>query len=187
MLKTFTSEFTFTCYYCKLCIAVTSHKIPDFCQNMRLILLLACVAVVADAFVTRNGAFMKPPMRRNLFNNPFSSKKGVDPVDKQSGGMFGGKGGMEGLMGMVKEAEKIKNELESQSVTAQDRTGGVTVTFNGMQTPQRVKISDSMLSLGAEGLSEVITNVLIEAHKMSNEKMNSNMMGLMGGLGLPNV
>eukprot|EP01032_Pedospumella_encystans_P013479 gene13477-15516_t len=151
---------------------------------MKLVVLLACVFAVAHAFVIKTGAFMRPLMRRNLFNNPFASKKGGDQVEKP-GGIFGGGGGVEGLMGMVKEAERIKTDLESQSVMAQDRTGGVTVTFNGMQGPKSVKISESMLSLGAEDLSEVITNVLIEAHKMSNEKMNSNMMGLMGGLGLP--
>lgn len=151
---------------------------------MKLVLLLACVFAVSHAFVIKTGASMRPSMQRNLFNNPFAKKEG-DQVEKPGGMFGGGAGGMEGLMGMVKEAERIKTELESHSVTAQDRTGGVTVTFNGMQVPQSVKISESMLSLGAEGLSEVITNVLIEAHKMSNEKMNSNMMGLMGGLGLP--
>lgn len=148
---------------------------------MKLIFLLASVFAVAHAFVVNTGAFMRPSMQRNLFNNPFASKKGGDQVEKP-GGVFGG---VEGLMGMVKEAERIKTDLESQSVIAEDRTGGVTVTFNGMQVPKSVKISESMLSLGADSLSEVITNVLIEAHKMSNEKMNSNMMGLMGGLGLP--
>lgn len=147
-------------------------------------MLLCVVGVLAEAFVFNSGAILKGARsgtQKNMFN-PFSPKKANTGSDEQGGG-----GGLGDIVKMMQEAEKMKTVMESESIVAQDPSGGITVTFDGMGGPKNVVISDRVMGLGANALSQAMTETLLEAHKKSTANMNAKMMGMMGGGGGMNM
>jgi DNA-binding YbaB/EbfC family protein len=75
-------------------------------------------------------------------------------------------------------------------VEASSGGGVVTVRMNGKKEVLRVKIEPTAMGSSAsdlELLEDLIAAAVNEAGRRADEAMKSNLAGMMGGLGLPNL
>lgn len=82
-------------------------------------------------------------------------------------------------------AKKLQEELEAMRIEGQDTNGLVKVVLSGNQEPQSVEISPDALSKGAEELSQIVKEALVDAYEKSTTTMRSRMEDLTSGLNLP--
>lgn len=82
-------------------------------------------------------------------------------------------------------AKKLQEELEAMRIEGQDTNGLVKVVLSGNQEPQSVAISPDALSKGAEELSQMVKEALVDAYEKSTATMRSRMEDLTSGLNLP--
>jgi DNA-binding protein YbaB len=66
-----------------------------------------------------------------------------------------------------------------------DSTGQVQATFSGASKPISIRVSDSILSQGAEAVSQATTEAMLDAHNKSVMLMTNKMKDYYGSLGLP--
>lgn len=75
-------------------------------------------------------------------------------------------------------------KLEQMEIEGQDESGLVKVVLSGNQEPRRVVISQDAYSQGAEALSELVTDAMMDAYDKSTATMRERMEELTGGLNI---
>ncbi len=82
-------------------------------------------------------------------------------------------------------AQNVQEELEATEVEGISTDGTVKVYMNGSQRPLRVNISPEAISQGAETLSMLVAEAMIQAYENSSEVMKEKMNEITSGLELP--
>jgi len=82
-------------------------------------------------------------------------------------------------------AQTVQQELEDTRVEGTSSDGSVKVYMNGSQRPLSVTIAPEALQKGAEVLSELVTEAMIQAYETSSEVMKEKMNEITSGLELP--
>ena len=94
-------------------------------------------------------------------------------------------GALQALQQKMLEAQEA---LANENIQVSAGGGAVTVTINGQQKIQSIKISPDAVSAGdVEMLQDLIVAAVNEAIDKSQELAASKMGSLTGGLGLPNL
>ena len=107
------------------------------------------------------------------------SKKGI-----------GGFGGMSNLVKqaqkMQKDMKKLQEELENAEFTATSGGGAVEATVNGKKVLKNLKIDKDVVdSDDVETLEDLVMAAVNEAVKQADNKANSQMTSITGGINLP--
>jgi hypothetical protein len=84
-------------------------------------------------------------------------------------------------------AKRLQEELEQMEIEGQDAEGLVKVILSGNQEPRKVQVSESAASKGAEALSAIVTQAMMDAYDKSTTIMREKMEDLTGGLNLPGM
>ena len=84
-------------------------------------------------------------------------------------------------------AKKLQEELEQMEIEGQAGDGLVKVILSGNQEPRQVQISADALSQGAEALSQLVTEAMMDAYEKSTATMRERMETLTSGLNLPGL
>jgi hypothetical protein len=84
-------------------------------------------------------------------------------------------------------AKKLQEELEQMEVQGESSDGSVQVILSGNQEPRRVEIAPAALERGAEALSQLVTEAMVDAYNKSTETMRTRMEELTSGLNLPGM
>lgn len=84
-------------------------------------------------------------------------------------------------------AKKLQLELETTQIEGQSTDGMVKVVLTGTQEPVSVTISSEVISLGADGVSQLVTAAMKDAYSKSKAHMESKMEDLTSGLSLPGM
>lgn len=100
---------------------------------------------------------------------------------------------MQNLHKMMKQAKQMQEQLQQmqeklreEQVEGSAGGGMVTVTMNGRHEIQRVKIDPEVVSPDdIEMLEDLVTAACNDAQQKIDEKMQSEMSKMTGGLGLP--
>eukprot|EP00245_Coleochaete_scutata_P007886 TRINITY_DN23691_c0_g1_i1.p1 TRINITY_DN23691_c0_g1~~TRINITY_DN23691_c0_g1_i1.p1 ORF type:complete len:181 (+),score=51.37 TRINITY_DN23691_c0_g1_i1:64-606(+) len=136
-----------------------------------------------------------PPVRRLpssqkgvAMNALFGGNKGGE--DDKKGGMFGN---MQGLLETVRKAQqvvqveavRVQKELAEAEFEGYCEGELVKVTLTGNQEPRGTEITEAAMELGAEALSQLITDAYKDAHQKSVAAMKERMKGLAASLGMP--
>ena len=101
-----------------------------------------------------------------------------------SRGMGGMGGGMN--MNMIKQAQKMQQELEEKTYEASAGGGVVTATVSGKRELKALKIDpDAVDPDDVEMLEDLIVAAVNEAMRAAEGDAASTMQKLTGGLGLP--
>jgi DNA-binding YbaB/EbfC family protein len=157
---------------------------------MRVLLLLAlfiCSQAYTTLFQSRIAA-TKSISRQFLFGSP-EPPKNNSPAKKDGGGLFGNMGNMmdsmKKMQEVMKKSETLQKELQETTVTGSDPSGQVVVTFTGLAIPIGVKISDRLLSEGADAVSAATTQALLDAHAKSSTLLVTRTQQLYQSMGLP--
>ncbi len=82
--------------------------------------------------------------------------------------------------------EKVKQELEKETVEASSGGGAVTVVMTGQQQVQSVKIAPEAVD-DVEMLEDLVLTAMNEAVKKSKELAASRLGALTGGLNIPGL
>jgi len=83
---------------------------------------------------------------------------------------------------------KAQQELGNMTVEASSGGGAVTVTMNGQQTIQSVKISPEVINPDdVELLEDLVLTAVSEATTKSQELATKHLGGLTGGLNIPGL
>ncbi len=83
---------------------------------------------------------------------------------------------------------KAQQELGNMTVEASSGGGAVTVTMNGQQTIQSVKISPEVINPDdVELLEDLVLTAVSEATAKSQELATKHLGGLTGGLNIPGL
>ncbi len=100
-------------------------------------------------------------------------------------------GKMKEMMGQAKQMqEQMEKKLSETVVEASSGGGVVTVRMNGRKEVLRIKIEPTVMGSSSEDLEmleDLITAAVNEAGRRADEAMKTNMKGMMGGLGLPDI
>ena len=107
--------------------------------------------------------------------------------------MFGNKGGMGNMAGMMKKVQKLQTEMQKMQEELKKRTievsaggGAVKVVMNGEKQVQGLTIDPAAVDPeDVEMLQDLISAAFNEALKKVDDMMASEMGKLTGGLGLP--
>ncbi len=92
------------------------------------------------------------------------------------------------LQALQQKMEETQASLATETVEASAGGGAVTVTVNGQQQVQAIKISPDAISAGdVEMLQDLIVAAVNEAIEKSQQLAASKMSAITGGLGLPGL
>lgn len=104
---------------------------------------------------------------------------------------FGDLGKMKEMMEQARTMqEQMERKLAETVVEASSGGGVVTVRMNGKKEVLRVRIEPTAMGSTAsdlELLEDLIAAAVNEAGRRADEAMKTNMQGMMGGLGLPDL
>ena len=104
---------------------------------------------------------------------------------------FGDLGKMKEMMEQARTMqEQMERKLAETVVEAASGGGVVTVRMNGKKEVLRVRIEPTAMGSTAsdlELLEDLIAAAVNEAGRRADEVMKTNMQGMMGGLGLPDL
>ena len=84
-------------------------------------------------------------------------------------------------------AKRLQEELEQMQIEGQSGGGMVKVTMSGNQEPRDVVISEEALGEGADVLSDLVKEDMLDAYNKSTATMREQMEELTGGLNLPGL
>eukprot|EP00270_Netrium_digitus_P010805 TRINITY_DN336_c0_g1_i1.p1 TRINITY_DN336_c0_g1~~TRINITY_DN336_c0_g1_i1.p1 ORF type:complete len:206 (-),score=62.09 TRINITY_DN336_c0_g1_i1:216-782(-) len=123
-----------------------------------------------------------------LFGGGGKDQGGEDAAKKA--GMLGN---MQGLFETVRKAQqvvqveavRVQKELAAAEFDGYCEGELVKVTLTGNQEPCRTEITEAAMELGAEKLSELITQAYKDAHQKSVAAMKERMRDLAASLGVP--
>jgi|SRR6478672_4282659 DNA-binding YbaB/EbfC family protein len=82
-------------------------------------------------------------------------------------------------------AKKLQEELEQMEIEGQSGDALVKVVLSGNQEPRRVIIAPDALNQGADALSQLVTEAMMDAYEKSTATMRDRMEDLTSGLQLP--
>lgn len=82
---------------------------------------------------------------------------------------------------IAQQAQTLNKELMETFFSGQDPTGQVTATFNGLGAPISIKVSEGILSQGAEAVSLASSQAMLDAHMKSQQAMMAKMQSLYAG------
>ena len=92
------------------------------------------------------------------------------------------------LQALQQKMEETQAALATETLEASAGGGAVTVTVNGQQQVQAIKISPEAISAGdVEMLQDLIVAAVNEAIEKSQQLAASKMGAITGGLGLPGL
>ena len=86
---------------------------------------------------------------------------------------------------IAKQAEVVNKELMETKVVGNDPSAQVYATFNGLGVPIEIKVSDALLTQGAEAVSLACTQAMADGHAKSQAAMVQRMQALYSGVGAP--
>jgi len=98
---------------------------------------------------------------------------------------------MKEMLGQAKQMqEQMEHKLSETVVEASSGGGVITVRMNGKKEVLRIRIEPS--AIGSSGsdlelLEDLITAAVNEAGRRVDEAVKSDLSGMMGGLGLPDL
>ncbi len=105
--------------------------------------------------------------------------------------MLKGLGGMGDMMGLMKQAQKmkkdmkkIKKEISKTNITVSDKDNNITLIMNGDHIVQKITISDEIKNADKNKLELLFKEVLNQASR-DIEKMSSEKMSVLSKQGLP--
>ncbi len=100
---------------------------------------------------------------------------------------------MSGLAGLMKQAQKMKGELETAQkeladleVTGESGGGMVKIVMTGRHDVRRVEIEPTLLKEDKEMLEDLVGAAINDAVRKVESSSHDKFSGLAGGLGLPN-
>ena len=103
--------------------------------------------------------------------------------------MFGGKGGMAGLMKQAQQMQdnmaKAQEELASVEVEGQSGAGMVKITMTCGNVVRRVAIDDSLMSDDKDMLEDLIAAAFNDALRKAEATSQAKMGGFTAGMQLP--
>ena len=93
---------------------------------------------------------------------------------------------------MMQQAQEMQARLKQQmsQLTVEATAGGgmVTVTVNGHKHLQRIRIDPTVVSKDdVDMLQDLIMAAVNDAHRKVDEALQTQMGGLLGGLGIPGL
>jgi DNA-binding YbaB/EbfC family protein len=91
------------------------------------------------------------------------------------------------MMAQAKQhADEIQKKMAQTVIEATAGGGSVTVKMNGQKQLLSVKIEPEVVNAGdVEMLQDLVTAAVNEASRRVDQAMQSNMSGMLGGMGLP--
>ena len=105
--------------------------------------------------------------------------------------MLKGLGGMGDMMGLMKQAQKmkkdmkkLKKEISKTNITASDKNNMLTVVMNGDHVLQKINFSYDFEFSNVKNIEALIKDVVNKASK-EVEKMSSDKMSVLSKQGLP--
>ncbi len=103
--------------------------------------------------------------------------------------MFGGKGGMSGLMKQAQQMQenmaKAQEELATVEVEGQSGAGMVKITLTCSNVVRRVSIDDSLLADDKDMLEDLIAAAFNDALRKAEATSQAKMSGFTSGMQLP--
>ena len=105
--------------------------------------------------------------------------------------MLKGLNGMGDMMGLMKQAQKmkkdmkkIKKEISKTNITASDKTNNITIVMNGDHIVQKITLSDEVKNIDTNKLELLLKEVVNQASR-DIEKMSSEKMSILSKQGVP--
>jgi DNA-binding YbaB/EbfC family protein len=105
--------------------------------------------------------------------------------------MLKGLGGMGDMMGLMKQAQKmkkdmkkIKKEISKTNITVSDKTNNITLVMNGDHIVQKITLSDEVKNIDTSKLELLLKEVVNQASR-DIEKMSSEKMSILSKQGIP--
>ena len=105
--------------------------------------------------------------------------------------MLKGLGGMGDMMGLMKQAQKmkkdmkkIKKEISKTNITVSDKTNNITIVMNGDHIVQKITLSDEVKNIDTSKLELLLKEVVNQASR-DIEKMSSEKMSILSKQGIP--
>ena len=105
--------------------------------------------------------------------------------------MLKGLGGMGDMMGLMKQAQKmkkdmkkIKKEISKTNVTTSDKDNNITIIMNGDHIIQKLTLSDEIKNSDTKKLELLLKEVVNQASR-DIDKMSSEKMSVLSKQGLP--
>ena len=105
--------------------------------------------------------------------------------------MLKGLNGMGDMMGLMKQAQKmkkdmkkIKKEISKTNITASDKTNNITLVMNGDHIVQKITLSDEIKNIDTSKLELLLKEVVNQASR-DIEKMSSEKMSILSKQGVP--
>lgn len=126
---------------------------------------------------------------KSLFGGKKENNENTDETAKKAG-LFGN---MQGLYETVKKAQmvvqveavRVQKELAAAEFDGYCEGELIKVTLSGNQQPIRTEITEAAMELGAEKLSDLVTEAYKDAHQKSVQAMKERMQNLAQSLGMP--
>ncbi|GLJ47195.1 hypothetical protein SUGI_0996290 [Cryptomeria japonica] len=126
---------------------------------------------------------------KSLFGGKKESNENPDEAAKKAG-LFGN---VQGLYETVKKAQmvvqveavRVQKELAAAEFDGYCEGELIKVTLSGNQQPVRTEITEAAMELGAEKLSDLVTEAYKDAHQKSVQAMKERMKNLAQSLGMP--
>jgi len=105
--------------------------------------------------------------------------------------MLKGLNGMGDMMGLMKQAQKmkkdmkkIKKEISKTNITVSDKTNNITLVMNGDHIVQKITLSDEIKNIDTSKLELLLKEVVNQASR-DIEKMSSEKMSILSKQGVP--
>tara|TARA_S200000501_G_scaffold375959_1_gene429397 strand:+ start:3142 stop:3474 length:333 start_codon:yes stop_codon:yes gene_type:complete len=105
--------------------------------------------------------------------------------------MLKGLNGMGDMMGLMKQAQKmkkdmkkIKKEISKTNITVSDKTNNITLVMNGDHIVQKITLSDEVKNIDTSKLELLLKEVVNQASR-DIEKMSSEKMSILSKQGVP--
>ena len=105
--------------------------------------------------------------------------------------MLKGLNGMGDMMGLMKQAQKmkkdmkkIKKEISKTNITVSDKTNSITLVMNGDHIVQKITLSDEVKNIDTSKLELLLKEVVNQASR-DIEKMSSEKMSILSKQGIP--
>ena len=99
---------------------------------------------------------------------------------------MGGFNLQEMMMQAKQQAEEIQKKMATTVIEASAGGGSVVVKMNGQKMVQSVKIDPEVVKSGdVEMVQDLVMAAVNEASRRVDQAMQSNLGGMLGGMGLP--
>ena len=105
--------------------------------------------------------------------------------------MFKGPGGMGDMMGLMKQAQKmkkdmkkLKKEISNTNITVKNEDESITVVINGDHLIQKINFSDN-IDLDNKNKLEVMLKEILNKGVKEVDKMSSNKLSILSKQGIP--